>query len=158
MRREDKIMAKKSLFLEEARSILGKEKQIGEPMAVERGAIKKFIEAIRDRNPLYQDEQYARKRGYNSVVAPPTFVGREPPTALIPNIPEEAIALHASDDWEFLRPVEAGDLITRNGKLTNVYEKQGRTGSLVLFNIEITYTNQRSEVVAIYRPTEVFRF
>ena len=40
---------------------------------VEKGAIRRFAEAIGDTNPLYLDEAYARARGYASVIAPPTF-------------------------------------------------------------------------------------
>ncbi|MDY6855563.1 MAG: MaoC family dehydratase N-terminal domain-containing protein [Thermodesulfobacteriota bacterium] len=49
----------------------------GEPMilAVERGAIRKFADAVGDRNPLIWDDEYARNSRYGSIVAPPGFFG-----------------------------------------------------------------------------------
>jgi len=40
---------------------------------VEKGAIRKFAEAIGDPNPLYFDERFARQHGYPGLLAPPTF-------------------------------------------------------------------------------------
>ena len=40
---------------------------------VEKGAIRRFAEALGDYNPIYYDEDYARASGFASVVAPPSF-------------------------------------------------------------------------------------
>ena len=40
---------------------------------VEKGAIRRFAEALGDYNPIYYDEEYARASGYPTIVAPPTF-------------------------------------------------------------------------------------
>lgn len=40
---------------------------------VERGAVKKFAEAIADPNPLYVDEAAAKKSRYGRLLTPPTF-------------------------------------------------------------------------------------
>ena len=40
---------------------------------IEKGAIRRFAEALGDYNPIYYDEDYARASGFSSVVAPPTF-------------------------------------------------------------------------------------
>jgi hypothetical protein len=40
---------------------------------VEKGAIRRFAEAIGETNPIYFEESAARAAGYRSVVAPPTF-------------------------------------------------------------------------------------
>ena len=45
---------------------------------IEKGAIKRFAEAIEDSNPIYTDESYAKKLNYRSVVAPPTFLRSVP--------------------------------------------------------------------------------
>ena len=48
-----------------------------EPMIfeVERGAIKKFADAVGDSNPLYWDYEYAKKSRYGATIAPPGFFG-----------------------------------------------------------------------------------
>ena len=40
---------------------------------VEKGAIRKFADAIGDPHIMYRDEAYAQMQGHSSVVAPPTF-------------------------------------------------------------------------------------
>src|SRR4030042_4787005 len=59
---------------EELQKLVG---TINEPwvMEVERGAIKRYAEAIEDPNPLYYDVEHARKMGYRDIVAPLGFYG-----------------------------------------------------------------------------------
>ena len=40
---------------------------------VERGAVKKFAEAIGDLHPIYFDEETGRNSRYKDNIAPPTF-------------------------------------------------------------------------------------
>ncbi len=40
---------------------------------VERGAVRKFAQAIGDDNPLYYDEDAAQQSRYGRLIAPPTF-------------------------------------------------------------------------------------
>ena len=49
--------------------------QCSEPVKnlVERGAVKKFAEAIADPNPLYVDEASAKRSRHGRLLAPPTF-------------------------------------------------------------------------------------
>ena len=54
------------------KSLIGRE---SEPVVhdVEKGAIRRFAEALGDPNPIYVDEEAARAAGYPALVAPPTF-------------------------------------------------------------------------------------
>ncbi|MBA4116191.1 MAG: MaoC family dehydratase N-terminal domain-containing protein, partial [Rubrobacter sp.] len=49
--------------------------QRSEPVmnVVEKGAVRKFAEAIGDLNPLYMDEEVAKASRYGRLIAPPTF-------------------------------------------------------------------------------------
>ena len=40
---------------------------------VERGAVRRFAEAVADPSPLYVDERTAARSRYSRIVAPPTF-------------------------------------------------------------------------------------
>lgn len=40
---------------------------------VEKGAVKKFAEAVGDLKPLYVDKEVAEKSRYRGLIAPPTF-------------------------------------------------------------------------------------
>ena len=58
--------------IERWRSLVGERSQ---PVVnlVERGAVRKFAEAIGDPSPLYVDEAASKRSRYGSLIAPPTF-------------------------------------------------------------------------------------
>ena len=63
------------MTMEEMKVVLGVE---SEPTVheVERGAIRRFADAVGDPNPLYRDPDAARDAGYADVIAPPTYPAR----------------------------------------------------------------------------------
>ena len=68
-------MAGKSAITKEMRKSIGtKLFQDFPPDEVSMWAIKRFIEATTDENPLWQDERYAKKTRWGGVIAPPTFL------------------------------------------------------------------------------------
>jgi acyl dehydratase len=152
-------MTEKSLITEEMRAAIGQPLNSGKPFDVEKGAIRNMAEAMNYLNPLYLDEAYARSKGHISVLAPhmlPTYdLNLGAPLEML-KFPFDIIAgLHGSDEWEFILDVHAGDVLTPQGKLLDLVEKDGSRGKMLFITSEITYTNQRGEVVAIYRPTEI---
>ncbi len=58
---------------------------------------------------------------------------------------------------ECLAPVRPGDTLLATTKLRDVYAKTGRSGKMVFVAWETTFTNQRSEAVALVRDTHVRR-
>ena len=40
---------------------------------IEKGMIRRFVRAVGDSNPLWQDEESAKKTSYGGIIAPPTF-------------------------------------------------------------------------------------
>jgi hypothetical protein len=78
---------------------------------VEKGAIRRFAEAIGETNPIYFEEAAARAAGYRSVVAPPTF----PTTLRSGSDLREGLLLspgkhllQAEQSFEYARPIVAG--------------------------------------------------
>ncbi|MFC2060023.1 MaoC family dehydratase N-terminal domain-containing protein [Chloroflexota bacterium] len=140
-------------------------------MEVERGAIKKYADAVGDTNPLYWDEERARHSRYSSIVAPPGFFGW--PTMLTGAMPlysklrSEMVAtlaqygysriLDGGIEYEFFRPVQAGDTLAALDRIIDVSEREGKTGKMVLAILETTYTNQKGNLVARARQTTIFR-
>ena len=60
-------------------SIDGVKAKIGEEWEprvyeIEKGMIQRFVQAIDDPNPLWQDEEYAKKSQYGGIIAPPTCI------------------------------------------------------------------------------------
>ena len=144
-------MVEDSLITEELRSKIGIE-SAPEVHEIEKGMIRRFVLAIDDLNPLWQDEEYARKSRYGGIIAPPTFVLTvgfdELQQQLQESIPGGGI-LHGSTELECYQPVRAGDIITVTSKITNIRERQDRRmGKMAFVTLDITYKNQGQELVA----------
>ena len=147
---------KGSVITEEMRSMLGVE--VGPQVyEIEKGMIRKFAEAIDDPNPLWQDEAYAKKARYGSIVCPPTFLMALELTEQVlwaksVKCPLKGF-LNGGNEFEYYQPIKLGDIISVTGKLVDPQEKEGKTGKIVIMLTEQTYTNQRGEVVAKGRST-----
>ena len=140
------------------KALVGYEKEFSDGQPIEEGTIKRFAEAIGDDNPLYHDKEFAQKSPFRGIIAPPTFVFEW-------NHHEawhEAVAdmdlprrLKAGNEFEFIQPLRPGDILTSKSRISDVYEKQGQSGTLIFITCESTYTNQRGELLAIQRSTFV---
>ena len=115
---------------------------------VEAGAIRKFADAIGDPNPAYRGD---------APVAPPTFLrslDAGPPTAAFESPYPDV--LDGGSEWEYFRPVHAGDSITATETLVDVAEKSGRLGPMLLTTWETRYTDDSGATVATQRNTLVY--
>lgn len=146
-------MAQESLITEEMQKAIG---QIVSSQVVEvtRSMIAKYLEAVGESNPLYWDEEYARRSEYGGVVAPPGLLltiqmhGGSPRAHLPFKRPLER-GVNAGSEWEFYRVVRPGDFIFSVVKLANLIERQGKKfGTMLFYVYEITFINQRGELVA----------
>ena len=62
--------------------------------------------------------------------------------------------LHGEQEFEYLRPVYAGDTLTARGRISNVEKRPGkRGGEMTLVTLETEYKNQRGEVCLYARST-----
>ncbi len=149
-----------STIPEAAKAMIGRETGAGEPFEVERGLIRRFAEAIRDSNPMYLDESYARGLGYNGIPAQPSLLlynmrsGSERDFDIPLPVGRR---VKAGDEVEILAPVLAGDTITADSKIVDIYEKEGRTGKMIFIITETTYRNQRGEAVMRSRASVIKR-
>ena len=140
------------------RSLIGRE---SEPVLheVEKGAIRRFAEALGDPNPIYVDEAAARAAGYPALVAPPTF-----PVVLTSNerfrhsldLGTRSI-LHGEQQFEYARPVLAGDRITVKSKVADVQERAGASGPMDVIVIEDEGRDDRGELVFRTRAMLILR-
>ncbi|MEE8470261.1 MAG: MaoC family dehydratase N-terminal domain-containing protein [Dehalococcoidia bacterium] len=135
---------------------------------VERGAIRRYAEAVGESNPLYTDVDYARNSRYGEVISPPGFFGW--PTRVSSAVMEVMGALFgvlfkaglirildAGREYEFFLPVRAGDMLAWYAKFADVTEREGKTGKMVFLTTEITYVNQNGDQVARARQTFIAR-
>jgi len=111
--------------------------------------IRHFVSGIGDTNPLFREEEYAKKTKYRSIIAPGCYlytVMWVVPGSGMPGIH----AWYSGGDWEWYRPVFAGDEFTVVGILRDVEVKKGRMaggGSIYIDCTEVTYINQKGVIV-----------
>lgn len=121
-----------------------------EPVPVSREKIAKFCEAIGETNPLFTDDEAAKKGLYGGVIAPPSFAttfrnGRH----FFEHVPRFGRrGFDAGKDVEFVAPIRPGDEITLSSAVKEIYDKTGRSGTMVFVVIRSTLRNQTGEVVA----------
>ena len=93
---------------------------------VEAEAIRRFAEAIGDPHPAYQTGE----------AAPPTF-----PTTFHVALPgvevEPARLLHREEEYEYERPLRAGDRVTVVRRVVEVTEKGGALGRMTYVVTEV---------------------
>jgi acyl dehydratase len=148
---------------------------LGPPVSAEitRREAQRYARAVGDLAPIYFDDEAARAAGYDGLVAPPTFVGHAVVEgSTLDDLREDGLwidrrgrrlrlavsrTMFGGEEWEFREPVLVGDTITAERRLGKVEEKEGRAGPFVLIHYETTFTNQRSEVVAISRLVGIAR-
>jgi acyl dehydratase len=122
-------------------------------MRVESGKIREFAKAVKDANPAYTQD---------GAVAPPTFLmtvahwmGDLGQTRSAVKLDYRRL-LHGEQEFEFLKPIKAGDVLTFRSRTKDVFEKDGKRGGKMLFVIgETEYKNQNGEVVAYTRNTAI---
>src|SRR5207245_6286170 len=97
--------------------------------------VAQFARALGDANPLYAAPDAARRGPFGAVVAPPTY-----PIAFM----AQALAggadvflelgldfmtlVHGEQEFEYTRPIRAGETLTLTGRIADIYEKQGSNG------------------------------
>jgi acyl dehydratase len=124
---------------------------------VEKGAIRRYADAVGDDNPLYNDEEHARKSRYGCIIAPPGFFGWAKKTissseglvGLIGAMIEAGYAgiLDGGMAYDFYLPVRVGDTLVVSPKVADITLKEGKTKMMIL-RFEASYTNQNGDLVA----------
>ena len=151
---------------------------------VERSEIRRFAQAVMDDDPIFWNDDYAKNTRYGGVVAPPLFplfAHRRPPdtpdplaeavtnpefdgfaglmTTGLPPVPLPHLPrlLNGGNEVEFYQLPRLGDRITARSKYLDIYEKSGRSGTMVFIVIETRYTNQHDELLMVSRVTLIRR-
>ncbi len=155
-----------SLF-EQLKATVGQELVFEAPDEMGRSAFRQYALAVGDFNPLYSNREHATAHGLPDVMAPPTLicdtwqyvdsemdrrgdlVGR--------GSFGELTGLRAGNEYEFFQPVHPDDVITARWLVKDVYERTGRTGSMIFQVVEATYSNQRGELLARNTETLFYR-
>ena len=153
---------------DELKAWIGREATYTSPEELGQAGIRYFALALGDDNPLYQDEAYARRSGHGGVIAPPTLVCE---TNQIYGLPPDENGyvghswplplpttrfIRGGNEYEFHQPVRPDDRITVTWRIADIFEKDTRKGGALIFVIsEARYTNQRGELLAVNRETNI---
>ena len=117
---------------------------------ISKDAIRHFVYGIGDTNPLWTDEEYARKSRYKTIIAPPCILYS---TDLIASGNVGGLpgvhAMFAGTNWEWFLPVKLGDHIIGSSYLSRLEEKRSEfAGRTFLQGYETVFRNQAQEIVA----------
>jgi acyl dehydratase len=98
---------------------------------VEADRIGQYAEAVHEDNPVHHDAEAAKAAGFRDVVAPPMFAVVYSAPAMGPPIFEvigEALPrmVHGGQEFVWGEPVCAGDTISTEASVKEIYEKDGK--------------------------------
>jgi acyl dehydratase len=133
------------------RAMVGQEfdHTVFEPVTAEQ--MLEYARAYGETNPIYIDEEAATRGPFGGLIAAPTFVFRLRGKHFMPrqmhNLGRNSF--DAGKDIELGVPIRPGDVLTGSSTVHDIYEKTGRTGTMVFIVFRTTVTNQRGETVAV---------
>jgi len=126
-------------------------------------AIRRFVEATTDENPLWQDEDYAWKTRWGGIIAPPPFLEAFNPAnhafrkypdmshMSLPFQPPFPRTFQAFNEYRFFIPLRPGDRIKSVCRIGDIYERESKSGGgrMVFIRMDNEHRNQRDELVGI---------
>jgi acyl dehydratase len=98
---------------------------------VDADRIRQYADAVHEDNPVHHDADAAKSAGFRDVVAPPMFAVVYSAPSMGPPIIEaigEALPrmVHGGQEFVWGEPVCAGDTITTEAQVKEIYEKDGK--------------------------------
>ncbi len=112
--------------------------------------IKEYAKAIKNFDPYYLDDDFAKKSKYGAIIAPPTFAVVFGAYLIEPVFTDKdlnlnmAMLVHGEQELEFLEVVKAGDSITTSAKIVDIKNKE----KLDVIAVEIKSKNQHGKDVS----------
>jgi acyl dehydratase len=124
-----------------------------------REKIREYANAIGADNPVHHDLEAARNAGFRDVVAPPMFAvvysgGAVGPAVLDPDVGINfAMMVHGGQEFVWGEPVCAGDTITTETSVKDIYER----GGMGFYVFESVSRNQDGQEVVRGTWTNIVR-
>ena len=131
------------------------------PHVYEVGAekIREYAEAVGEDNPVYFDRDKAKEAGFRDIPAPPMFAvvysaGSVGPAVLDPEVGINfTMMVHGGQEFVWGEPVCAGDTITTETRVKDIYEDGGKG----FYVFESVSTNQDGQEVVRGTWTNIVR-
>jgi acyl dehydratase len=121
--------------------------------------IRKYADAVSEDNPVYRDVDAAREAGFRDVVAPPMFAVVYSAPAMGPAIfdvigmDQLPRMVHGGQEFVWGEPVCAGDVITTQAEVKEIYDKDGKA----FYVFESVSRNQDGQEVVRATWTNIVR-
>jgi acyl dehydratase len=149
-------MGEEPTVLSILKGIIGRETTYTDEFEIEKGMIERFAIATGDSNPIHSDADFAESTSHKGLIAPPTMLfewnhhkhGAMPPgvrESIFRDLKRRPRLLRGMNEYQMERPLRPGDIIKSVSRVTDAYEKQGRSGQLVFMICETDYFNQQEE-------------
>jgi acyl dehydratase len=174
-----------SLLSEDVRALIGLEGEpVTCPEPLGEDTLRRFVQAVMESNPVHWDASAAAASRYRDVVAVPLYPahahrresGSSDPFDLFSDDPD-ADGSFISGGWgglppinvplkrvvnggteaEFFKLASIGDIITSRTKYLDIRERHGKTGPMVIIELQTTYTNQLGELLTVVTIKLVLR-
>lgn len=130
-------------------------------LTLERGRLRFFAQAIGETDPVYTDVQAAQRAGYADLPAPPTFLfGAELDGGTLDRLLADlgvpiAKILHGEQGFTYHRPACAGETITVQSRIADIFDKKSGALEFVVKTSEAR--DAAGELVAELRSVIVVR-
>ena len=133
-------------------------------------SVRAFARGVGYTDPVYFDLEAARKAGYPSLPAPPTYLGTP---VFLPGVSSDTFSgptegqprsdhglkrvLDGGTDTEYRGVIQAGDRLRVVTKLADLEVRESRSlGRMLIVTNESRYTNQHGERVATQRSQVIY--
>ena len=137
-------------------------------VTLERGPLTRFAEAVTDTSPVYRDLEAAKAAGFADIPVPPTywfsaaefwgaFAEDQPPDAVPEQNPMSEVMgelfrtggliLHGEQEYTYHRPVVAGERLTSETIVSDLYAKETGDRTMTFLVTETTYRDAHGEPV-----------
>ena len=148
--------------------------------------LRRFVQAVMEGDPVHWDEEAAAASRYGEVVATPLYPMHST-TRRAPGTPDPLDRVHDDPGWDGTRSrgrprrparrstsrssgsstagprrsssgsPKLGDVVSAQSRYTDITEREGRSGPMVLVKVETTYTNQDDETLVVSTMTVIIR-
>jgi acyl dehydratase len=115
--------------------------------------VKHYAWGIGDLNPLYLDEEYAKRSRFGTRIAPPCFIYSVCDAEVARGLPEDVQPLHTASQVKPRRAIQVGEWVRAESNLDSVESITGRRGGRMARQKSSTYYYVGDELVSSTHQT-----
>ena len=137
-------------------------------IVAERGPVSNFAKALKEDNPVYQNDAAAKAAGFAAIPAPPTWGFAMANWGTFPELQSKpagsggdsgpqvmgqilqslrntpGMILHGEQEFEYHRPLVVGDVLVGEGRVVDIYQKDSKGKTMTFIVTENVYKDEKS--------------